>query len=357
MGSGVAGSHVIGLDIGSSAVRAAELEFGSGARAGKSAPGLVRVGEVPLPVGAVRDGEVVQPETVSQAIRQLWSRGKFESKDVVLGVGNQRVLVRELDLPWMPPAQLKASLPFQVSEMLPMSADEALLDFYPSGEVDTPQGRMLRGMLVAAQRDTVISNVLAVEAAGLKPVMVDLNGFALLRALGRGELAQATAAFVDVGATITTVVVATAGVPRLVRSLPSGGQHVTNAVASALNVSLPEAEGLKREVGVGFAVPADRQSAAEAVGTVVRTLVEGIRNTFVYYQSNNPGSTIDIVVLTGGGAHLPGLGQYLSSATRLPATLGNPIATLRPGKSARDLPLGQESLLALSVGLAYGVAA
>ena len=353
----MASSRVIGLDIGSSAVRAAELEFGGGARSGKSAPGLVRVGEVPLPVGAVRDGEVVQPETVSQAIRQLWSRGKFESKDVVLGVGNQRVLVRELDLPWMPIPQLKGSLPFQVGEMLPMSADEALLDFYPSAEVDGPQGRMLRGMLVAAQRDTVTANVLAAEVAGLRPVMVDLNGFALLRALARGDLARATAAFVDVGATITTVVIASGGLPRLVRSLPSGGQHVTNAVASALNVSLPEAENLKREVGVGYAVPADRQAAAEAIGTVVRTLVEGIRNTFVYFQSNNPGTSIDIAVLTGGGAHLPGLGQYVSSATRLPATLGNPIASLRQGKGARDVPLGHESLLTMSVGLAYGVAA
>ncbi len=353
----MASSRVIGLDIGSSAVRAAELEFGGGARSGKSSPGLARVGEIPLPVGAVRDGEVVQPETVSHAIRQLWSRGKFESKDVVLGVGNQRVLVRELDLPWMPLPQLRASLPFQVGEMLPMSADEALLDFFASAEVNGPQGRMLRGMLVAAQRDTVTANVLAVESAGLRPVMVDLNGFALLRALARGDLARATAAFVDIGATISTVAIATGGLPRLVRSLPSGGQHVTNAVASILNVSLPEAENLKREVGVGFAVAPDRQPAAEAIGTVVRTLVEGIRNTLVYFQSNNPGASIDVVVLTGGGAQLPGLGQYISSATRLPATLGNPIATLRQGRGTRDLPLGHETLLALSVGLAYGVAA
>ncbi len=353
----MAGSRVIGLDIGTSAVRAVELDFGGGARFGKSAPGLVRVGEAPLPVGAVRDGEVVQPETVSQTIRRLWSKAHFESKEVVLGVGNQRVLVRELDLPWMPTAQIRASLPFQVGEMLPMSAEEALLDFHPSVEVDGPQGRMLRGMLVAAQRDTVAANVRAVESAGLQPVMVDLNGFALMRALSQGDLARATAAFVDVGAAITTVVIASGGQPRLVRSLPSGGQHITNAVAGALNVSLPEAEVIKREVGVGFAVPPERQGAAEAIGSVVRPLVEGIRNTFVYFQSNNPGAGIDVIVLTGGGAHLPGLGQYVSSAARLPATLGNPVASLRQGKAVRELPVGQESLLALSVGLAYGVAA
>ena len=355
----MASSRVIGLDIGSSAVRAAELEFGNGARSGKSAPTLVQAKEVGLPLGAVRDGEVVQPNAVSQALRQLWTSAKFESKDVIIGVGNQRVLVRDLDLPAMPLAQLKSSLPFQVGDMLPMSADDALLDYYPIDEVDGPQGRMVRGMLVAAQRDTVTSNVLAVEGAGLRPVMVDLNGFALLRALARGELAQATTAFVDVGATITTVVIAAAGVPKLVRSLPSGGHHVTAAVAAALNIAVPEAENLKREIGVGLTVSPDRQPAAEAIGQVVRTLVESVRNTLVYYQSNMPGATIEVLVLTGGGAHLPGLGQYMSSATRLPATLGNPLATLRQGKlAARDhLAPGRESLFALSVGLAYGVAA
>ena len=234
-------TRVIGLDIGSSCVRAAELEFGSGGPMGKTPPTLVRFGQVALPLGAVRDGEVVQPETVSSAIRQLWAQAKFESKDVVIGVGNQRVVVRELDLPWMPLAQLKASLPYQVSELLPMSSDDALLDYFPTAESDGPQGRTVHGMLVAAQRDTVNANVIAVEGAGLRPRMVDLNAFALHRALARGELARATAAFVDIGATITTVVISAQGSPRLVRSLPTGGQNVTAAVASALGIAAASA--------------------------------------------------------------------------------------------------------------------
>ncbi|CAL8977559.1 Cell division protein FtsA [Cellulomonas sp. T2.31MG-18] len=354
----MASNRVIGLDIGSSAVRAAELEFGGGARGGRTAPTLLRLGEVALPMGAVRDGEVVQPETVSGALRQLWQQTKFESKEVVIGVGNQRVLVRDLDLPWMPLAQLKASLPFQVSEMLPMSSDEALLDYYPVAEYDGPQGRTVHGMLVAAQRDTVTANVLAVEGAGLRPLMVDLNGFALLRSLAQGDLARATVAFVDIGATVTTVVVAAQGAPRLVRSLPSGGQNLTNAVASAMSVSAPDAERIKREIGIGFAAPPEAAAAAEAISSVVRTLVEAIRNTLVYYAGNNPGAGIDVVVLSGGGSHLPGLGQYLSSASRLPVNVGDPVAPLRAGKGFnRQTIAGRESLLALPIGLAYGVAA
>jgi type IV pilus assembly protein PilM len=354
----MAGTRVIGLDIGSTCVRAAELEFGSGGPAGKNPATLHRFGQVAIPVGAVRDGEVIQPETVAGALRQLWTQAKFESKDVVIGVGNQRVIVRELDLPWAPLSQLKSSLPFQVGDSLPMSTDDALLDFHPTGESNGAQGRTVHGMLVAAQRDTVTANVLAVQAAGLRPTMVDLNAFALLRAVARGDLARGTVALVDIGATITTVVISAQGKPRLVRCLPAGGQKVTAAVSGVTGSTAPEAEALKREIGIGFAVAPERAAAAEAISDTVRALVESVRNTFVYYAQNNPGAPIDVVVLTGGGSHLPGLGQYLSSASRLAVTLGDPLAGLRTGRSVqRESLRGVESLIAVPVGLAYGVAA
>lgn len=354
----MASTRVIGLDIGTTAVRAAELDVPTGAKAGRAAPTLVRYAQVAVPLGAVRDGEVADPATISDALRRLWVQAKFSTKDVVVGVGNQRVVVRDLDLPWMPPAQLKASLPFQVQELLPVSPEDALLDYYPTGESDGAQGRTVHGMLVAAQRDTVAANVLAVQSAGLHPTMVDLNGFALMRSLIRGDLTQRVVALVDIGARVTDVVVAARGVPRIVRILPMGGQHLTDAVAKALGLPLPEAERVKRETGVGFAPQPGHEAAAQALSDTARTLVEAIRNTFVYYSSNHPGEGIDLVVLSGGGAGLPGLGQYLSSASRLPAVLGDPVAGLQLAKTLhRESVTGNESSMALPIGLAYGVAA
>lgn len=357
-GPPVAKAGVIGLDIGTTRVRAAEVVFGSGGRAVTSQPTIVKYGEVALPPGAVRDGEVEDTGTVAAALRQLWSQSKFSTREVNIGVGNQRVVVRELDLPWMPLPQLKASLPFQVQELLPMSTDEALLDYYPTGEREGQSGRMVHGMLVAATRDTVRANVLAVESAGLRPMMVDLNPFALMRAVVRGDLAQRTVAVVDVGARVTQVVIAAQGMPQFVRMLPSGGGNVTDAVASALGISAPEAENAKREVGIGYAVGPDLAAAAEAVNAVVRPLIEAVRNTFVYYAGNHPGAGIDVVVLTGGGSHLPGLGQYLSSASRLPVTIGDPLATMKVAKTVDANLLSQlSSLVALPLGLAFGAAA
>lgn len=349
---------VIGLDLGSTHVRAAEVRFGRGGAGGKQVPTLTRYAEVRLPLGAVRDGEVADPAAVTQALTDLWSRGRFSSRDVNIGVGNQRVVVRELELPWMPLPQIRSSLPFQVHELIPMAVEDALLDYYPTGERDGSTGRMVQGMLVAASRDTVRANLMAVESAGLRPQMVDLNPFALLRSLARGEHAAQTVALVEIGARITQVVIVARGVPRFVRMLPSGGQNVTDAVAAALGIAAVEAEDVKRTVGIGRPVSAEMAAAGEAISTVVRPLIEAVRNTFVYYASNNPGAGIEVAVLTGGGSQLPGLDRYLASTSRLTVVAGDPLEGLRVAATPDLADVAERApYLATPIGLAYGVAA
>jgi type IV pilus assembly protein PilM len=349
---------VIGLDLGSTHVRAAEVRFGRGGAAGKQVPTLTRYAQVRLPLGAVRDGEVADPTAVTEALQQLWAEGRFSSRDVNIGVGNQRVVVRELELPWMPLGQIRASLPFQVQELIPMPVEDALLDYYPTGERDGATGRMVQGMLVAASRDTVRANLMAVESAGLRPQMVDLNPFALLRSLARGDLAAQTVALVEIGARITQVVIVAHGVPRFVRMLPSGGQNVTDAVAGALGIAAAEAEDVKRAVGIGIAVGPEHAAASEAISTVVRPLMEAVRNTFVYYASNNPGAGIEVAVLTGGGSQLPGLDRYLASTSRLTVVAGDPLSSLKVAGPAAGQDIARQSaFLATPIGLAYGVAA
>nr|WP_035057012.1 type IV pilus assembly protein PilM [Cellulomonas bogoriensis] len=346
---------VVGLDIGTTHVRAAEVDQGSS----RSGPTLVRYGQVPLPLGAVRDGEVAEPETVASALRQLWAQAKFATRDVVIGIGNQRVLVRELELPAMPIAQIRSSLPFQVQDMLPVAVEDALLDYYPVSTYAANNGLMAKGLLVAATKDTVQANTLAVETAGLRPVMVDLNAFALARVQVHGDLADRTVALVDIGARITTVAVVSGGRPEFIRMLPSGGQDVTDAVTTAMNIAVSEAEQIKRQVGVGYQVTPELQGAAEAVSSVTRSLIESVRNTFVYYAGNHPGSAVEMVVLSGGGAQMPGVGQYLASAGRVPVSIGEPLAQFRAGRAA---PTGEawdaiQPECPIAVGLAMGAVA
>jgi len=102
------GSLRIGLDIGSTAARAAEVRMGG------DVPVLVRAAQLPLPAGAVESGEIRDPEAVAVALKELWRRGGFKGRQVIMGVGNQRVVVREVALPWLPEKELRASLGFQV---------------------------------------------------------------------------------------------------------------------------------------------------------------------------------------------------------------------------------------------------
>lgn len=347
----MAGPTAIGLDIGTSVVRAVELSFGRGGLT------LERFGQVVLPEGAVRDGEVVDPEPVVYCVRQLWSATGLSHKKVVMGVANQRVIVRQLELPWMPREELRASLPFQVQDFLPMPTEQAVLDFFPLEERSQVAGaRTLHGLLVAAARDTVLANVRCVEHAGLSVVAVDLTSFAVLRALGKqtGNEVE-TEALIDVGARITNVVVHSCGVPRFVRILLMGGQDVTDAVAEGLGITTGEAEALKQQVNL-TASEQDLAVVKRAVSTTAQDFVEEIRGSLDYYAASNPGAPVERILVSGGGSRLDGLLQRLSAATRISVLPADPLSVVRIGRTGLDPEQIEfvKPLAAVPVGLALG---
>jgi type IV pilus assembly protein PilM len=356
----MAGRTAIGLDIGTSGLRAAEVSFGRGQRT------LERFGQIALPVGAVVDGEVVDVEAVSAAIRALWSATRFRSKKVALGVANQRVIVRQVDLPWLPPAELKASLPYQVQDFIPLPVDQVLLDYHAIEEVPLEGGgRGVRGLLVAAAREMVFRSVEAVQKAGLSPVSVDLVPFAVLRSMSEfdnlGLTSGEAVAVVDVGASVTNLIVHTGGIPRFVRILPMGGADITDALAERLGLTLDEAEGLKQstpvpdELGDGFGASPE----AKVIDATAGAFVHEIRTSLDYYQAQPTAVRIGRLVLTGGGGQLNSLGKRLSLALRLPVDDGSVLASVELGKKL-GLTTEQltylDPLAAVPVGLAMGAA-
>ena len=300
-------SRVVGLDIGTSGVRAAELTLGKGGAT------LERFGQVALPPGAVRDGEVVDAYAVGEAIKQLWSQAKFSSKKVVVGVANQRVVVRQVDLPWMPTADLKKALAFQVQDFIPMPVEQAILDFHPLEEfTNDAGGRMIRVLLVAAAREMVGTALEAVEKAGLQPEMVDLTSFAVLRALvsmdHTGLSSFDAEAVVDIGASVTNIIIHQGGVPRFVRILLMGGGDITDALAERLGVPVEQAESVKQASGLS-SVPGgvDSDPATRAIEATGSAFVEEVRGSLDYYMAQPGAVRIARVVVSGGGSRLAGL--------------------------------------------------
>lgn len=334
-------------------MRAAELSFG------KHGVTLEKFGQVALPDGAVRDGEVVDANAVAHALKQLWSHTGFSHKQVVLGVANQRVIVRQVDLPALPEKELKASLAFQVQDFLPMPVEQAVLDFHPVEEYGEPgQQRMLRGLLVAAVREMVLSNVNAAQRAGLKVTSVDLTSFAVLRSLGSFGAADAdTVALVDVGSRVTNIVVHRAGAPLFVRILLMGGQDVTDAVADTLGTTRQQAEAIKQAPGLQGIDHEQQLTAGRALESTAAAFVDEVRSSLDYFASSAPaGARLSRLVLSGGGSRLHGLAERLEAATRLPVSVGNPLSSLsvgRTGLSSDQIDFVQP-LVAVPVGLALG---
>ncbi len=341
----------IGLDIGTSVVRAAELSFGRGGVT------LDRFGQVVLPDGAVRDGEVADETAVAESIKHLWSATGFSHKRVVMGVANQRVIVRQMDLPWMEEAELRSSLAFHVADFLPIAVDASVLDFFPLEELQNEQDeRSLRGLLVAASQETVLANVRSAERAGLHVTSVDLTSFAVLRSMGaQTDLTVGAEALIDIGARVTNVVVHSAGAPRFVRILLMGGQDVTDAVAEHLGVPMDQAEGMKQHFA-HYGSGDDLEEVSRTVATTAQDFVEEIRGSLDYFAASNPGPAVERIVLSGGGSKLEGLADRLAAATRLPVITGDPLWPLRVGRTGLDDDQLEfiKPLAAVPVGLALG---
>jgi type IV pilus assembly protein PilM len=342
-------ASIVGIDIGSVSVRAVELK-----NADKAKPVVSRYAEVPFPEGSVRRGEVLEIGTISTAIRRLWSAGGFKTKDVVLGMGGPRVLSRDLTMPKAPLAQIREALPFHVQELLPVPVAEALLDFYPISESTGEHGPVVNGLLVAAIKEAVTANIAAVTNAGLRPVQVDLIPFALVRALAPAQQSRGLVAIVSIGANTTNVMVTLDGVPQFVRIIPAGGDDITRALSTQLELNPIQAELAKRELGFGSATAlSEHRGVIDVIYEVGGEQINAIRNTLSYFTNSRNGAALGQIVVSGGGSQLPGLIHALGEVTGVPVTQAEPLGgTPLDGKlrASREQQDAMTTAFALALG-------
>src|SRR3954469_2766894 len=343
--------RAVGLDVGTSAVRAVELVLG------REQVTLTRFGQVALPPGAVRGGEVVDAPAVAAAIRRLWREAGVRSRTLIVGVGNQRVVVRQADLTAMSDEDMRSALQFQAADLIPIPIEDAILDFQIVDQFPTSDGDMVRILLVAAQRDMVRSLLAALEGANLSASLVDLIPFALMRALTQPSLVQdlepAAEAIVAVGASITNVVVHQRGVPEFVRMLGVGGDDITQGIATELSVDGDTAEDLKRRAHPDS--PDDLESrTAQIVIAQSTLLVEEIRGSLDYYQAQPEASPIGRIIVTGGGSRTIGLRESLEQTLGITVEDGHPLAGIELARTGipDERLVESEPLLSVPIGLA-----
>jgi len=337
-------TRIVGLDIGTSAIRAVELTVGDGTR-----PVLEAFGQVGLRPGTIVDGEVRDRTRAVEAINRLWHEGGFSEKRVNLGVAGLRAITREVDMPPLPPDELDNAVRFQADQVIPFPLERTSISAKVIAQYTDAEGApQIRVLVAAAHRDMIDGVVDAVEAAGLHPVGIDLDTAALARALYDPSFSGGPEAIASVGAGLTMIVVHQGGLLQFVRTIDLGGDNVTEAIASALDLPITDAEAIKRELGE----PGLHDSRAEsAAAGAVDELVGEIHNSIRFFSSL-PGRLVPTrVLVTGGGARTAGFLPKLQQGLDAPVQPASPLSLVDMSR----LPITPEQAASINPTMAVPV--
>lgn len=348
-------SSLVGLEIEAGSIAAAEVEQG--------VEGVAKVAVQPLPAGAYEDGEVVDPEAVTAALRALFDANKL-SKRVRLGVANPRVVVRTVRLPAIEnPEELDSAIRFSAQEQIAMPLEQAVIDHRVIGGVPAQEGAppQIDVMVVAARRDMISASLKPLRDAGLEPVGVDLSSFGMIRALGEvaaaptatdpgAEPAPSAVLYCNVG-DVTNLAVAKRRTCLFTRVSPVGLDDAAATLAGNLQLSPEHAlvwleyTGLSRPIEQIEGDPTALAAARAALEGVASSLFDELRLSLDFYGAQEAAIPVESVVLCGPGSAIEGLDQRLETGLGLPVAVGRPQALA-----------GLDAAAAARLTLSYGLA-
>jgi type IV pilus assembly protein PilM len=320
--------------------------------AGKTVVGLdIEAAVTNLAPGVVRDGEVVDVDMLATALRKLFSDHKLTHR-VRIGVANQRIVMRMLDLPPIKdPKQIATAVRFQAQEHIPMPLEQAVLEHYVLGPVETAEGARTRVVLVAARRDLIERWLEATRRAGLRPQGIDLSAFAMIRALHRPGMVGATLLMNVGGMTNLAVAVGTTCV--FTRAVPQGIESLAGELAERRQLTLDHAHAWLKHVGLVTPtedIDGDDEIVLEArtvLSDGVRRIGDEIRNSLDFYRMQSGAGDVERSVLTGPAVAIPGFVDQLGQQVGLELEIGL-VAESRPG-ALGGIDAGR---LAIAAGLA-----
>jgi type IV pilus assembly protein PilM len=347
--SGGRHKQLVGLSVGASQLTAAVV-------VNNGKPKLVKAARHTLPADVVAGGEVRDSEALANEISAFFAEADLPRKNVRLGIGSSRTGVRVFERPAVDdPRQLANAIRFRAYETLPIPIEEAMLDYHIVEETTTPD----RVLLAVAYRDLVDRFAATCAAAKIDLVGIDIEAFALLRAVGgeplkAGERAEAARVAVSIGHDRTTVAVSDGRLCEFTRVLDWGGARVTAAIERALEVDAGEAEQVKRSLDIsGRATeePGDERTtrAAEAARREVNGLARELASSLHFYQDQPDSLGFAEITITGGGAHLQGLAEQLEELIGIHVRVADPFARVGSGHGISSN--GQDGALAVAIGL------
>jgi type IV pilus assembly protein PilM len=334
----------IALDIGSTFIKLVQLK-GSG-----KSYSLAKFGMVPLPAEVIVEGAVMDANRVSEAIKELLVAQKIKTKEVVLSVSGSSVIIKRISIADMTDEELAESIKWEAEQYIPFSIDDVNVDFQKLGP-GAAEGQA-DVLLVAVKKDKINDYVNLVKDAGLEPVVVDVDAFALANMCELNyEVEAGITALLNIGASVMNINILRDGVSIFTRDITVGGNRYTEALQRDAGLSYDDAEKIKRGETVDGA---DRDQLNGIIATVTEDIVGEIQRSFDFFRSTTGSDKVSRVLLSGGCAKISQFTKVLSERLEIPVDIINPFKNIKVDPKYFEAGFISDAapLAAIAVGLA-----
>ena len=335
--------QLVGLDIGSSSIKAVELKSTKGGYE------LVSFGMETLAQDTVVDGAIMDAPQVANAISRIFDNEHIKTKNVATSVSGHSVIVKRVPLPLMSEEELYDRIPSEASQHIPFDIADVNLSYQLLESMDA----QMDVLLVAVKKDKILNHTNVLAQAGKTPMIVDIDAFALQNCFEvnyEPDSAQ-TVALLNIGASVMNINIVRGGIPLFTRDVSVGGNQYTDALQKELDLSFEDAERLKKGETLPSVTDEQKQQILRSVSDI---LTLEIQKTFDFFRATASGENIQRIVVAGGTARVPGLVDLLREEFAMPVEELNPFrrVLINPGRHSDDQIRDIAPRLVIAVGLA-----
>src|SRR3981189_3740620 len=356
LGMGKKSRQLVGLDIGSSSIKAVEL------KSTKAGYELVSFGMEALApdtvlAGALIDStqvanaisKIMDAPQVANAISKIFDAQRVKMKNVADSVSGHAVIVKRVPLPLMTEDELYDRIPSEASQHIPFDIADVNLSYQLLESMDS----QMDVLLVAVKKDKILNHTNVLAQAGKTPVVVDIDAFGLQNCfeVNYDPDAGQTVALLNIGASVMNINIVRGGIPLFTRDVSVGGNQYTDALQKEWGLSFEDAEKLKMGENLPSVTDDQKQQILRSVSDI---LTLEIQKTFDFFRATASGESIQRIVVAGGTARVPGLVDLLREEFAMPVEELNPFrkVLINPSRHSDDQIREMAPRLAIAVGLA-----
>ncbi|MFH1453678.1 MAG: type IV pilus assembly protein PilM [Armatimonadota bacterium] len=348
-----------GLDIGTQSIKMVQMS--------KTASGyqIDKMGSIATPAMCIKDGTVINPESLSESIKRLIELNKFTANKVVTTVSGPSVVMRPINMSVMTEKELQKAIKFEAERYLPYSVEDASIQGTVLRKAIEGDEKNMEVLLVAAPSELINKCTETIKLSSLEISSIDLEPFALMRVFQNyadPEIFKKTVALLDMGSSTSSINIFKEGILRHNRTVNIAGNNFTKAISQALNLSFEESEKIKKDKG---AIKLEEDNSATSptamrifnvIVPVLNEMLTEIQRSFDYYRSRYKNENVDLIVLSGGTSNFTNIEAYIGKELGFPVQKATPLANISTDKLEGFTPeqlqeIAPEFMVALGLGM------